>query len=241
MTSIGNYAFSNCSGITSVTIPNSVTIINEESFANCYNLKNVELPEKLKQIKQSGFSGCTSLESIAIPATVEFIYPQAFSGCSRLKSVSIYAEQPPFLADNSFSNYDIPLYVPDGSVALYQTTSPWSKFKEIKPLSGVELEQCAKPTITTKDGKLSFSSETEGATFVYHLTTPSSADGEGQTMELPTTYTLSVYAKKEGFKNSETVTKTFDVRGMKGDVDGDGNVDATDITKLIDILLKRAN
>ena len=140
--------------------------------------------------------------------------------------------------ETTFSNYDIPLYVPDESISLYQTTSPWSKFKEIKPLSGAELEQCAKPTITMTDGILSFSCDTEGATFVYHLTTPSSADGEGQTMGLPTTYTLSVYAKKEGYKNSETVTTTFDIRGLKGDVDGNNTVDATDLTKLIDILLK---
>ena len=239
VTSIGDSAFIGCSGLTSIEIPNSVTSIGSSAFKGCFQLGNLELPKHLEQIKQLAFSGCSSLESITIPATVDYIYPQAFSGCSSLKSVSIYAEEPPFLAENSFSNYNIPLYVPDASVGLYQTTSPWSNFKEIKPLSGTELEQCAKPTITMADGKLLFSSETEGATFVYHLTTPSDVDGEGQTMELPTSYTLSVYAKKEGYKNSETVTTTFDICGLKGDVDGNNTVDAADLTKLIEILLKR--
>lgn len=202
-------------------------------------MKDLELPENLKLIKQSAFSGCSSLELISIPSTVEYIYQQAFSSCNSLKSVSIEAVTPPFLAENSFSNYNIPLYVPEESVGLYQTTSPWSKFKEVKPLSGTELEQVAKPTITLKDGKLSFSCETDGVTFVSHLTAPAiTADSESPVIDLPTTYTITVYAKKEGMKNSETATMTFDVRGLKGDVDGDGYVNAVDLTKLIEILLE---
>ena len=123
--------------------------------------------------------------------------------------------------------------MPAVSVDLYKAAEPWSKFKEV-----VGIEQCAKPTITLADGKLTFSSETEGATFVYKICASTAAEGEGQTVELPTGYTISVYAKKEGFIDSEAATLTFEAGGLKGDVDGDGNVNAVDLTKLIEILLQ---
>lgn len=47
-----------------------------------------------------------------------------------------------------------------------------------------------------------------------------------------------MYAKKEGFIDSETATMPFNISGLKGDVDGDGNVNAVDLTKLIEILLQ---
>ena len=53
------------------------------------------------------------------------------------------------------------------------------------------------------------------------------------------TYTVSVYATKEGYENSDVATK--EIQPTFGDVDGNGKVDATDVTRLIDILLKRTN
>lgn len=125
------------------------------------------------------------------------------------------------------------LYVPEGSRDAYMGASYWNQFDEIK-----ELEQCAKPIITMKDGEMSFSCETEDVTFVYSLITPSSPVGEGQTLTIPTTYTISVYAMKDFYMDSEAATMEFDVRGLKGDVNGNGEVNVVDLTELIEILLK---
>ena len=102
--------------------------------------------------------------------------------------------------------------------------------------------QCATPTISIVNGKLKFDCQTEGVTYNYTVIESTVLSGNTSEVALPTiaTYTVSVYATKEGYERSETVTKNIELSvGMKGDVDGNGDVDATDLTRLIDILLRR--
>ena len=84
VTSIGGYAFSNCSGLTSVTIPNSVTSIGGYAFSNCSGLTSVTIGNSVTSIGSSAFSGCIGLTSITIPNSVTTIGDLAFSGCSSL-------------------------------------------------------------------------------------------------------------------------------------------------------------
>ena len=240
VTSIGNYAFAGCSDLTSIDTPNSVTIIGENTFSGCSNLTSITLSKNLSIIKKQAFYGCSNLESITIPASVEFIYQEAFAECSKLKEVKALPEEPPFLYANSFSNYDITLKVPESAASKYMSTEPWNNFTQIQTLDGneIEKEQCATPTIAIKDGKLSFSCETEDVTFCYSVTPPSQFNGEGNDVNLSTKYTISVYAKKEGYENSETVTKEIEVGGMMGDMNGDGVLSVTDVGILITKILE---
>ena len=89
VTSIGDYAFSYCSGLTSVTIPNSVTSINEYAFSGCYGLTSVTIPNSVTSIGEYAFSGCSGLTSVTIPNSVTSIGEAAFFGCSGLTSVTI--------------------------------------------------------------------------------------------------------------------------------------------------------
>ena len=89
VTRIGNDAFLECSGLTSVTIPNSVTSIGSRAFADCYGLTSITISNSLMSIGRSAFMGCFSLTSIAIPNGVTSILQETFYGCSSLASVTI--------------------------------------------------------------------------------------------------------------------------------------------------------
>jgi len=89
VTSIGNSAFSGCSGLTSITIPESVTSINDNAFSGCSALTSITIPESVTSIEYSTFSGCSSLTSMNIPNSVMSIGNSAFSDCSGLTSVTI--------------------------------------------------------------------------------------------------------------------------------------------------------
>lgn len=77
------------SGLTSVTIPNSVFSIGEFAFYNCYYLESVILPSSLSSIYEATFYCCSSLSSVTIPNTVKRIEAFAFADCLSLTSVTI--------------------------------------------------------------------------------------------------------------------------------------------------------
>ena len=89
VTSIGNYAFSGCSGLTSITIPDGVTSIGNYTFSGCSGLTSVIIPDGVTSIGNYTFSGCSGLTSITIPDSVTSIGSYAFSGCSGLTSITI--------------------------------------------------------------------------------------------------------------------------------------------------------
>ena len=88
VTSIGEYAFA-YRGITSVTIPNSVTEIRTFAFDACKSLTSVTIPNSVTEIGHSAFSRCRKLTSVTIPNSVTRIGTWAFSNCESLPSVTI--------------------------------------------------------------------------------------------------------------------------------------------------------
>ena len=89
VTSIGDWAFSYCSSLTSFIIPNSVTSIGEETFRGCSSLTSITIPNSITSIGNSVFWNCSSLTSIDIPNSVTSIGYWVFRDCSSLTSITI--------------------------------------------------------------------------------------------------------------------------------------------------------
>ena len=89
VTTIGNYAFSGCDGLTGVTIPNSVTTIKNHAFSYCTGLTGVTIPNSVTTIGNYAFSGCDGLTSVTIPDSVTTIGNCVFYDCTGLTSVTI--------------------------------------------------------------------------------------------------------------------------------------------------------
>jgi hypothetical protein len=94
VTSIGRAAFFGCTGLTSVNIPSSVTSISEFAFFGCTGLTSVTISSGVTSIGDNAFSDCTGLTSITIPSSVTSIGPYTFNGCTSLTSITVAANNP---------------------------------------------------------------------------------------------------------------------------------------------------
>ena len=134
VTTIGEYAFYECGGLKSVTIPNSVTEMKEYAFYRT-GLTSVTLPESLTSIAKCMFTECTELKSVTIPASVTSIGEMAFCACSELEKIESLATTPPTCPDNVFDGIDkstCVLYVPENSIEAYKAADAWKEFTNIK-------------------------------------------------------------------------------------------------------------
>lgn len=158
VTKIGDYAFYNCTNLTSIELPSGVTEIGDYAFYNCTNLSSLTLPSGVKEIGFSAFQGCKSLTSVTIPSGVKYIssftfyeceslrfinLPSdlkyigegAFEGCTGLTSIYAFMEKPCEIDETTFENETIinaTLYVPKGSLLDYWDDNQWKKFMNIE-------------------------------------------------------------------------------------------------------------
>ena len=127
VTKIGCYALSSCIGLTSLTLPSSVTEIGEHAFLNCRGLTNFTIPSGVTSIGTSAFFCCYGLISLTIPSSVTSIGGFAFNDCSGLTSIYAYMEKLPETGSNLFLGCDAKnctVYVPKGTGDAYF----WSSF-----------------------------------------------------------------------------------------------------------------
>lgn len=89
LTSISAYAFSQCSGLTSVSLPSGLTSIGAFAFEGCIGLSSLQLPSGLTSIDMGAFEGCSGLTSVSLPSGLNVISSGTFAGCYNLKSVQL--------------------------------------------------------------------------------------------------------------------------------------------------------
>lgn len=214
VTRIGNSAFQYCSGLTSVTIPNSVTSIGDGAFQYCSGLASVTIPNSVMSIEKCVFSDCSNLTSVTIGNGIKSIKTEAFASCSELTDVYCYATNVPNTNNDTFKDSYIEyvtLHVPAESVDAYKAMEPWKSFKSIVATDGETptTKKCDKPTISYVNGQLKISCTTEGADYVTDITDIDIKKYYDATITLTATYSISVYATKSGYENSETATATL--------------------------------
>ncbi len=118
MTKIGDYAFSGCTGLTEVTIPNSVTTIGNGTFYECFGMKEVTIGKKVTSMGYFAFGDCVAL------GCVTSLNPEPPT-CSSSYNIGVF--------------YDVPtntcvLYVPKGSKEAYSAADGWSVFITIEEM-----------------------------------------------------------------------------------------------------------
>ncbi len=114
-------------GCMNTVIPNSVTMIGNYAFRQCTGLTSIVIPNSITNIGSAAFQSCTNLTSVEIPNSVTVICSVAFLGCP-LASVHIKCNNPPIIDGTVFNSHIPILYVPTGTKDKYAT---WNNFDKI--------------------------------------------------------------------------------------------------------------
>ncbi len=149
VTAIGSHAFQFCDSLTSITIPNTVTSIGYWAFMGCTSLTEVVIPNSVKTIGPRAFWNCTGLTTITLGNSVSEIMMWPFVGCINLKSIYSLNPTPPesgYLWQLESQYLNVTVYVPQGSLAAYQSAEEWEKCWNI-----VEIETAGISGIGTSD------------------------------------------------------------------------------------------
>ena len=100
VTSIGNFAFSDCTGLMDIVISGSVKSIGASAFSGCSGLTDITVSEGVQSIGDSAFSGCVGLTGIAIPDSVTNVRAAVFVDCVNLKQISVNASNAYYYSEN---------------------------------------------------------------------------------------------------------------------------------------------
>ena len=259
----GYSPFANIKSLKKAHLGNPVTKIQSHLFYGCTALEEMEYNSNCKPttVGEYAFYGCKALKNITIPAEVTSIGQYAFGNCSGLTELTSKAIVPPTCGNYALDGIDkstCKLIIPDGTQVAYQSAAQWKEFlvveeKEFGDDAGKE--KCATPTIAFADGKLTFATVTEGADCVWTLSKSGGNSGRSTTIEVPSVFDLTVYATKEGWKNSDHATALLvwgdaDVEGnnvirlggaggVNYDLNNDGVINVADMVIYLNIIMKR--
>ena len=219
VTRIGDYAFMGCSGLISVEIPLSVTRIGSYAFYKCSGLTSIEIPSSVFSIGNAAFWGCSGLTSVtSFIKTVFNTGTDAFYGC-----------------DNAT------LYVPKGQKSQYQITADWRRFSNIVTFVSMSLS-CndwgkilvnGTKEFTNVYGRIYVNDEIDN-TFVFQPNDNYELRQvliDGQDVTNSVENNQLTMAMQEGSK----MIVMFNKKGY--DVDGDNNIDISDVVKLVNFIL----
>ena len=191
---MGNGCFYGCSGLTSITIPSSVTSLGYGCFEDCSGLTSITIPSSVTYLGGSCFFKCSGLETVYFKGKV----PKTTSQ-SEIPTTSIIKVPTEYLQDYK-----------DAIGYRYKYIYAWNpngSGDDTKPVT-----QCATPSISYASGELKFASETAGAEYHYTITDAdmaSDAYSKDGKVTLSAAYNISVYATADGYTASDKAEATL--------------------------------
>lgn len=175
LTNFGDYAFTHNYNLQRVTIdennpvysiPQGSNVLMEHNSKKVvFGWKDAVIPEDATSIGNGAFNGVGGITSIVIPAGVKTIGEYAFDACLNLTEIYVMSKEPAEVApNNNFRNFSPTLYVPQGTLAIYQTADVWKNFRNIQEFddtgiddikaSDIAIETTANGiSLTNADGK----------------------------------------------------------------------------------------
>ena len=241
VTSLGGWAFNYCESLTSITLPTSLTELGDGTFARC-PLKTITIPKSITSIVEDPFYNCKDLEALIVEGNVVPSIPS-----EKLVSITLLSPIPmpaPEFAEAVFAQAT--LYVPQGSLALYQEADGWSKFHNILEIEdstpkyltirqadngamgiAVDFGRTYKVCITPSEGWTVHSVTFNGEDITAQL-------GEDNTLTTPTingSTELNVAYERLGCNEvKSTRANAIKVSGYEGVITVDGCADGENIT-----------
>lgn len=230
---IGAFAFSGCNSINKLLIPKNVTKIDYYAFYEVSSITEEIIEDSDEPLNVDVYNNNMRPTSVYIGREVygSNILGWGYNGLKKVTLGSkISGQHLPISSSieeiysnivdpkpiNKFWNsiyVDCKLYIPKGTLGKYQSTDGWKEFFQIiedESLGeGTSNPQCAKPTISYSNGKLTFYSDTDGAICQSTITDSDISSFSSNEVQLGITYNISVYATKSGYENSEIATATL--------------------------------
>ena len=216
VTAFGDNAFEECGGLKSITIPSSVTSLGNYCFNSCSGLTSITIPSSVTSLGDYCFQSCSGLTSITIPSSVTSLGDRCFSDCPKLEKATFRGKLPQNTINCDLLSTCI-IYVWKAYLQDYKDALG-SKYSYIYALKDEESgdqnpnKQCAVPTISYAEGKLTFASSTPNAEYHYTITdTDMASDAYSQdgVVKLSAAYNISAYATADGYKPSDKATATL--------------------------------
>ena len=281
VTSIGNYAFWNCSNLNSITIPSSVTSIGEDAFQGCLHLNEVNIsdiaswcnisfmnslsnplgyaqnlclnkqpindlviPSSVNKIGSYAFLNCSNLTSIIFPSSIKSIGDEAFSGCSNITDITSGITDVFVTGSNAFVGCEnATLHIPSGTYIAYTGRSDWNRIIHIVESSAgfkmrVACNTRGNVVINGQTALTNMNEEIEVNQDVKN--TFEFIPNEGCRLEQVTLNGLDVTLSVNKNKLTAMIpanSQMMVVFSRGNDVNGDGNVDISDVVSLVNFIL----
>lgn len=221
--------FSECTNLTSITIPNSVTTIGSSAFHKCTSLTSITIPESVTTIGSSAFNGCTVLTSVTIPESVTAVKENVFSGCTNLTSLVI--KNPKCELSATMTGYVLPftIYGYENSTAQAYALS---KGMEFKLLDDAPADDNPTDIIEMKTGETKIVTGYSDAEWAVSNADILSISQDG-TVTAKSAGTAFAYAiKDDSILKRFTISVTGDIISL-ADVNKDGKVNSSDASDIL--------